>query len=405
MSAGAFVGIAQMEDLRSSEEDKEACRTLSVPGTVHSMRILGVSTAGAGHFNPMKPWLKRLAEQGHDVTVVGPPGLAAAAGGFDFRAGAAPDPESVAAIWQRVAESTMEVSRELVLRDLFGRLNSGAMIPAVRAAIDDLRPDLVLRDPAEYASALAAAEAGVPHARLGVSLSAEIAFFESTAAPVLEDWRPGLHREIVESPILTRFPASLDPSPFLAVVRYRVGEPLARDVSPRSVYATLGTVAPTMPPMRPWFEIVAKVLGALPVSAVFTVGHDLDPAQIAAAPNVRIETWADHADVLSRAAVILHHGGSGTVLDALAAGIPQVIVPLFADQGANAAAVVEAGVGTALPNSGGSAFHIPQGGEVERLQELIAETMASEAVRERASEVAEEMSLLPELDVSVLGIV
>lgn len=367
------------------------------------MRILGVSTAGAGHFNPMKPWLRRLAEHGHEVTVVGPPGLAAAAKGFDFRAGAAPDPAAVAAIWQRVAESPMEVSRELVLRDIFAGLSSEAMIPEVRAAIDDLRPDLVLRDPAEYASSLAAAEASVPHVRLGVSLCAEIAFFESTAAPVLEDWRPGLHREIVESPILTRFPASLDPSPFSATRRYRVGEPLARDVDPGFVYATLGTVAPTMPPMRPWFGIVAEVLGALPAGAVFTVGHDLDPAQIAAGPNVRIERWADHADILSRAAVILHHGGSGTVLDALAAGVPQVIVPLFADQGANGAAVVKAGVGTALFESGGSAFHVPRGGEAERLQALVASTMASETVRERAAQVAAEIAALPELDVAMLG--
>ncbi|MFE6509244.1 glycosyltransferase [Nocardioides sp. NPDC057767] len=368
------------------------------------MRILGVSTAGAGHFNPMKPWLKRLAECGHEVTVVGPPGLAAAAHEFEFRVGAAPDPASVAAIWQRVAESPMEVSRELVLRDLFGRLNSEAMIPAVRAAIDDLRPDLVLRDPAEYASALAAAEAGVPHVRLGVSLCSQIAFFESAAAPVLEAWRPGLHREIVDSPLLTRFPASLDPSPVSATGRYRVGEPPARDVDPGFVYATLGTVAPTMPPMRPWFGIVAEVLGALPVRAVFTIGHDLDPARIAAAPNVRIETWADHADVLSRAAVVVHHGGSGTVLDALAAGVPQVIVPLFADQGANGAAIVKAGVGTALPHSGGSAFHIPQGGEVERLQTIVAETMASDTVRGRAAEVAAELSALPELDIAMLGL-
>lgn len=373
-------------------------------GTVRSMRILGVSTAGAGHFNPMKPWLRRLADQGHEVTVVGPPGLAAAAKGFDFREGAAPDPASVAPIWQRVAESPMEVARELVLRELFARINSGAMIPAVRAAIDDLRPDLVLRDPAEYASALAAAEAGVPQVRLGVSLCSEIAFFESVAAPVLEDWRSGLHREIVESPILTRFPASLDPSPFSATARYRIGEPRTREVDPSFVYATLGTVAPTMPPMRPWFDIVAEVLGALPVDAVFTVGHDLDPAQLAAAPNVRIETWAEHAEVLSRAAVIVHHGGSGTVLDALAAGVPQVIVPLFADQGANGAVVMKAGLGTALVDSGGAAFHVPQDGEVDRLRTLVAETMASDTVRDRAVEVAAEMSSLPELDPAMLGI-
>lgn len=159
-----------------------------------------------------------------------------------------------------------------------------------------------------------------------------------------------------------------------------------------------------MPPMRPWFDIVAEVLGALPVDAVFTVGHDLDPTQIAAAPNVRIETWAEHAEVLSRAAVIVHHGGSGTVLDALAAGVPQVIVPLFADQGANGAVVMKAGLGTALVDSGGAAFHVPQDGEVDRLRTLVAETMASDTVRDRAVEVAAEMSSLPELDPAMLGI-
>lgn len=367
------------------------------------MRILGVSTAGAGHFNPMRPWLKRLVDEGHDVTVVGPPGLARSADSFDFRPGADPDGEAVAAIWRQVAESPLEVSRDLVLRELFARLNSGAMIPAVRAAIDDLRPDLVLRDPAEYASALGAAEAGIPQVRVGVSLSGEIAFIEDAASTVLEGWRPGLHRDVTESPILTRFPSSLDPSPYALTTRYRVDQPRAREVDPRFVYATLGTVAPTMPAMRPWYDIVSAALGGLPVDAIFTTGRDLDPAQVSVPPNVRMQPWVDHAEVLARAAVIVHHGGSGTVLDALAAGVPQVIVPLFADQGANGVAITNGAVGTALLDDGGFAFHLPQGGEVERLQVLIADTMHSETTRRRAAETAAEMAALPELGLAMLG--
>lgn len=368
------------------------------------MRILGVSTAGAGHFNPMKPWLRRLVDAGHDVTVVGPPGLAGSADGFAFRPGADPEPGAVAAIWRRVAESPLEVSRDLVLRELFGRLNSGAMIPAVRAAIDTLRPHLVLRDPAEYASALGAAEAGIPHTRVGVSLSREIAFIENAASTVLEGWRPGLHRAISESPILTRFPPSLDPSPYVLTTRYRVDEPRPRAVDPRFVYATLGTVAPTMPAMRPWFEIVPDALGGLPVEAVFTTGKDVDPGQLSVPANVRVQAWAEHAEVLARAAVIVHHGGSGTVLDALAAGVPQVIVPLFADQGANGVAITKGAVGTALLDDGGFAFHLPKGGEVQRLQHLITETMHSETIRQRAAGVAAEMATLPEMSLAMLGI-
>ena len=368
------------------------------------MRILGVSTAGAGHFNPMRPWLRRLVDDGHEVMVVGPPGLARSADGFPFRPGADPDVEAVAAIWRQVAESPLEVSRDLVLRELFGRLNSEAMIPAVRAAIDDLRPDLVLRDPAEYASALVAADAGIPQVRVSVSLSREIAFIENAASTVLEGWRAGLHREVTESPILTRFPSSLDPSPYALTTRYRVDEPRAREVDPGFVYATLGTVAPTMPAMRPWFDIVPAALGGLPVEAIFTTGRDLDPAQLSVPSNVRALAWADHAEVLARAAVIVHHGGSGTVLDALAAGVPQVIVPLFADQGANGVAITKGAVGTALLDDGGFAFHLPKGGEVDRLQTLIAETMHSETTRQRAAEAAAEMAALPELDLAMLGI-
>ena len=44
-----------------------------------------------------------------------------------------------------------------------------------------------------------------------------------------------------------------------------------------------------------------------------------------------------------RTAVVVGHGGSGTTFGALAAGVPVVIVPLFADQFANAERVAEAG--------------------------------------------------------------
>ncbi len=81
---------------------------------------------------------------------------------------------------------------------------------------------------------------------------------------------------------------------------------------------------------------------------LLTTGHELD---LGAAPsNVRVERWVDQADVLGEAAVVVGHGGSGTTLGALAAGVPQVVAPLFADQPYNAArvAVVGAGVVSSL---------------------------------------------------------
>ena len=62
------------------------------------------------------------------------------------------------------------------------------------------------------------------------------------------------------------------------------------------------------------------------------------------------------ADILGEAAVVVGHGGSGTTLEALAAGVPQVVAPLFADQPYNAArvAVVGAGVVSSLDGLGRS---------------------------------------------------
>jgi UDP:flavonoid glycosyltransferase YjiC (YdhE family) len=55
-----------------------------------------------------------------------------------------------------------------------------------------------------------------------------------------------------------------------------------------------------------------------------------------------------HADVLPYCSAVITHGGHGTVMKALIAGVPLVVVPLGRDQPDNAARVVHAGAGTRL---------------------------------------------------------
>ena len=59
--------------------------------------------------------------------------------------------------------------------------------------------------------------------------------------------------------------------------------------------------------------------------------------------NVRVERWVPQEEALAQASLIVCHGGSGTVLGALAAELPLIILPLFADQFANARALEAAG--------------------------------------------------------------
>ena len=53
--------------------------------------------------------------------------------------------------------------------------------------------------------------------------------------------------------------------------------------------------------------------------------------------------------LLKRSALLVHHGGIGSMSQALAAGVPQVIMPMAHDQFDNAARVERLGVGRSLP--------------------------------------------------------
>jgi UDP:flavonoid glycosyltransferase YjiC (YdhE family) len=66
-------------------------------------------------------------------------------------------------------------------------------------------------------------------------------------------------------------------------------------------------------------------------------------------PEVRHFEYVPFSRVLPRAAALAHHGGIGTTAQALAAGIPQLIMPLAHDQPDNADRLRRLGVGRALP--------------------------------------------------------
>jgi UDP:flavonoid glycosyltransferase YjiC (YdhE family) len=61
-------------------------------------------------------------------------------------------------------------------------------------------------------------------------------------------------------------------------------------------------------------------------------------------PQVFVCPYAPHSLLFPRAAAIVHHGGIGTLAQALRSGRPQLIVPHFADQPDNAARALRLGV-------------------------------------------------------------
>jgi Erythromycin biosynthesis protein CIII-like, N-terminal domain len=136
------------------------------------MRVLFASTRGTGHFNPMVPFIDACAHGGHEVLVIGPPPLAETVerAGYPFRVGGFPPEKELGAVWGRVPTVSPEEAERLVIGTIFATLNVRAMLPHMRATVRDWRPDVILREPAEYASAVVADELGVPHVQVAAGL-------------------------------------------------------------------------------------------------------------------------------------------------------------------------------------------------------------------------------------------
>ena len=91
-------------------------------------------------------------------------------------------------------------------------------------------------------------------------------------------------------------------------------------------------------------------LSGLDIVGVLTTGDSLDPATLKPASNVAVYGNADHDELMRRAALVVTHGGHGTMMRALTYGLPMVVIPgLASDQPVNAAFIEACGVGRALP--------------------------------------------------------
>jgi UDP:flavonoid glycosyltransferase YjiC (YdhE family) len=90
----------------------------------------------------------------------------------------------------------------------------------------------------------------------------------------------------------------------------------------------------------------ARILGKRAVLLVGELGAG-DYAGLRSA-DVHVCGYASHSLLFPRAEAIVHHGGVGTLAQALRSGRPQLIVPFYADQLDNAARTVKLGVARSL---------------------------------------------------------
>jgi UDP:flavonoid glycosyltransferase YjiC (YdhE family) len=140
--------------------------------------------------------------------------------------------------------------------------------------------------------------------------------------------------------VVAAAPATFDPAgDTVEVHRYR--DPPAPDSDPAPVqegdaplvYFTLGTVAASLGVWPGTYRAILEGLEELGVRVLVTTGSQVDSSDLGALPaGVTVTRFVPQDAVLARAAVMVAHGGFGTVLGGLRAGVPMALAPLFADQ-------------------------------------------------------------------------
>ncbi|MDT8909979.1 glycosyltransferase [Amycolatopsis sp. PS_44_ISF1] len=364
------------------------------------MRFLFTFAGGRGHFDPMAPIARALAAAGHTVAVAAAGREVPAVERAGFPAFAtSPAPEADPGAPVRKPMPPVDPARDdWEMTELFarrgGRERAGALLEIAR----DWRPDLVVRDEADFGSAIAAERLGLPRVTVLVLAAGTFPRRELLAEP----WRE-LRAEhgLAPDPALARLDGDLVLSSFPPGFRdpgsaflFRTGPPPvpSRAHEPPGVYFTLGTNFNLE--SGDLFERGITGLAQLDARVTVTVGAEIDPAVFGPQPDhVRVERFVPQAELLPDTDLVVSHGGSGGLMGAFSHGLPSLVFPLGADQPSNARRGAELGVTRALD---------PQRAGPGEIRDAAAELLGSprDAVLELQAQIAAMPG--PEATVAVL---
>lgn len=143
------------------------------------------------------------------------------------------------------------------------------------------------------------------------------------------------------------------------------------------VYCTLGTLQGSRTGI---FRKVAAACARLDLRLLLTHGGLAKIGKLAGGPLVH--SWVPQQAVLAKADLVVCHGGMNTVLDALSAGLPMVVMPLAFEQGAIAARLERVG----------AARIVSHRSSLRRLTEAIAEVREISSYRESARALQREIA-------------
>jgi UDP:flavonoid glycosyltransferase YjiC (YdhE family) len=251
------------------------------------------------------------------------------------------------------SDATSEIERRIgqfggvapaqgVGQTLFVELCAPHVVDVMTVALEGERPDLVVFEQSNVGAAMAAHATGVRAVCLAIvgwgrqwstiyEAVAEMVGTPGAAAlaELLIDPHPPFLAELETTPpfpTLAMRPTAW--SPDSAVPSWLLGP---RQL-PR-VYLTMGTVFGNVDLLR----AAALEIAGSGCEVLVATGPDIDPRALGDLPDaVHVEQEVPQVKVLPYVDVVVHHGGTGTVIGSLDNGLPQIVMPQGADQFWNA---------------------------------------------------------------------
>lgn len=146
------------------------------------------------------------------------------------------------------------------------------------------------------------------------------------------------------------------------------------------VYASLGTLQGDRLAL---FRTIAAAAKRLNAQLILTHAGMLSPTEAASLAGAQVFDFVPQSEVLAHADLAVLHGGLNTVMDALAAGVPIVCIPIAFEQAAIAARIVHAGAGLRVRRRFLSASHLG-----ETMRRVLTERRFREAAGRLSAAIA-----------------
>lgn len=360
------------------------------------MRVLFLPIPGIAHAFAAVPLAWALRSAGHEV-LVGTAGAGLAAGDAGLPVVDIAPGVDIRDLFRRTAQRHPELGDRMPsgrITDLRQAAAGFAVISGQLAdAVVDLavawQPDLVVYSAMNGGALIAAAKLGVPAVDLGFGFGRAARLAPSMFAHMADvftmhgaDGLPEHRQSIDVAP-----PSMLAGSPegwSMRFVPYNGGAVLPDWVLIRPQRPRIAVSMGTISPMGGLAAIgsLAAVAGQMDAEFVLAVG-EVDEDAVGPLPaNMRLAGWMPLASLLVHSAALVHHGGGGTTLTALAMGVPQLMLPDGADRHLNAQAVGDRGAGLVAAAT-----------EIDA--DLLRRLIEDDALRSAAGEVRAELAGMP----------